>query len=283
MSQRDWSRAEVEAAVADYLDMLYLERAGRPYSKTEHRRRLGKLLNQRSDGSIERKHQNISAALIALGLPYVDGYKPLQNYQQLLYRVVEEQVRHRPELVQMVLLEVESPPEVPQVDDILRALVDPPEANRKRQPYPKRGREVPVPRPAVNYLEMEARNARLGLAGEEFVVRFEIARLVAAGEERLASRVVHVAATRGDGEGYDILSFEQSGAERLIEVKTTAYGNLTPFFVTKNEVEVSSREADRYHLYRLFRFRKDPHLFQKRGSLREQFVLEPSQYRAAVA
>jgi hypothetical protein len=70
----------------------------------------------------------------------------------------------------------------------------------------------------VNYLEIEARNRRLGLAGEEFAMRFEEERLWRAGQKRLADKIEHVARTRGDGEGYDILSFEESGHERLIEV-----------------------------------------------------------------
>ena len=57
-------------------------------SRHEHRKELRKLLNNRSDGSIERKHQNISAILITLGCPYIAGYKPLGNFQALLYEVV---------------------------------------------------------------------------------------------------------------------------------------------------------------------------------------------------
>ncbi|BAS06695.1 hypothetical protein AHiyo4_01170 [Arthrobacter sp. Hiyo4] len=41
--------------------------------------------------------------------------------------------------------------------------------------------------------------------------------------------------TRGDGLGYDILSFEESGKERLLEVKTTKSRAETPFFVSRNE------------------------------------------------
>ena len=47
-----------------------------PYNKADHNRRLGHLLNNRSRGSIEFKHQNISAILIELGYPYIEGYKP---------------------------------------------------------------------------------------------------------------------------------------------------------------------------------------------------------------
>lgn len=73
MAGDDWSREEVEAIVADYLGMLALELAGSPYNKAEHRRSLAKRLNDRSEGSIEFKHANISAALIQAGLPFISG------------------------------------------------------------------------------------------------------------------------------------------------------------------------------------------------------------------
>lgn len=88
----DWSKLEVEAAVSDYLDMLALELRGKPFNKAEHNRDLARVLNGRTRGSIERKHQNISAVLIELGYPYIDGYKPLRNYQELLKDVVEERL-----------------------------------------------------------------------------------------------------------------------------------------------------------------------------------------------
>jgi hypothetical protein len=81
---QDWSREEVEATVADYFAMLDQELRGLDYSKTQHRRALSLLVNQRTDAAIERKHQNISAILRELGFPYIFGYKPLPNYQQLL-------------------------------------------------------------------------------------------------------------------------------------------------------------------------------------------------------
>jgi len=87
-----WSREEVEAAVADYFTMLAKELNGEPYSKAEHNRQLQNLLSDRIRGSVERKHQNISAVLIELGYPYIDGYKPLANYQELLARIVVERL-----------------------------------------------------------------------------------------------------------------------------------------------------------------------------------------------
>src|SRR5690606_24363474 len=89
---KDWSWTEVEACVADYLRMLTLELNGQRYSKTEHARALMQVLDGRSRPSIEFKHCNISAVMLALGYPYIDGYKPRGNYQALLADVVEAQI-----------------------------------------------------------------------------------------------------------------------------------------------------------------------------------------------
>ena len=119
----------------------------------------------------------------------------------------------------------------------------------------------------MNYVEREARNRSLGLAGETFALNFERARLVHAGHEALAAKVEHTALVKGDYEGYDILSFEESGAERLIEVKTTKYGLETPFFVSRNEVRASERHAARHQVYRLFEFKAAPRLYTLPGAI----------------
>ncbi len=46
------------------------------------------LLDNRSEGSVEFKHQNISAVLIELGQPYIKGYLPRFNYQQILKEAI---------------------------------------------------------------------------------------------------------------------------------------------------------------------------------------------------
>ena len=62
--------------------MLTLELNGQQYSKAEHARALVQRLDGRSRASLEFKHCNISAVLLALGYPYIDGYKPRGNYQK---------------------------------------------------------------------------------------------------------------------------------------------------------------------------------------------------------
>ncbi len=276
----DWSREEVETTAADYFAMLDKQLRGLEYNKTEHRRRLAGILNTRSHGAIERKHQNISAILIKLGFPYVIGYKPLRNYQQLLYDVVSNRLENNQPLVDIVRFQVHQPASMPVMDDILAALVNPPSPDP--QGHHDTGAKVREPsvRYGVDYLAQEARNNSLGTAGEQFVVQFEKARLIHAGQESLASKIEHVSATQGDSAGFDVLSFEITGRERFIEVKTTAYGALTPFFVTRNEVAVSRKAASGYYLYRAFDFRRQPKLFTKQGALDQSFNLDPLQYVA---
>jgi len=239
-----WSREEVEAAVADYFTMLAKELNGEPYSKAEHNRQLQNLLSDRIRGSVERKHQNISAVLIELGYPYIDGYKPLANYQELLARIVVERLSVESRLREIVSATVTAEVrEQREIDDVLAILV--PAPARDRDPgrlYDRR--RASVARPDRNYLAIEAGNQSLGRAGEELVLRFEHERLWRTGKHDLADRIEHVARTRGDGLGYDIQSFEVDGRPRLIEVKTTRFGALTPFFASQNEVEFSDERQN---------------------------------------
>lgn len=94
MSGEDWTDEENTLIVRDYLDMLRSELAGRKFNKAEHNRELQLALASRSRGSIEFKHQNISAVMLGLGQPWIDGYKPASQFQSSL---VDAVLRHLPE------------------------------------------------------------------------------------------------------------------------------------------------------------------------------------------
>lgn len=260
--------------------MLAFELRGQDYNKAERNRDLQKLLPARRRGSIEFKHQNISAVMIEMGYPYVDGYKPRSNFQGLLYEVVERRVYARPELATTVSKLIEQPVEKPaSIGDILAIQVDAPTAAKKKEALCEE-RSAPRISPKRNYLEQEARNQSLGRAGEELVLEFEHQRLWRTGHKTLAERIDHVSNSKSDAYGFDILSFETDGRERLVEVKTTRFGALTPFFASKNEVEVSDERSGEYHVYRLFDFSKNPRLFLLTGSMRSTCSLEAIQFRA---
>lgn len=263
--------------------MLRLELTGHKYNKTEHRRALMEQLNSRSDGSVELKHQNISAVLIEMGIPYIDGYKPRFNYQRsLLPAAVADYLRSNPEFQQLFAADSETTPEIPGVEDFLAAWEEPPAPGDRKTPAVAESRTIYNPC-GVNYLEREARNQALGEAGEQFVINFERARLIRAGKDLLADRIEQVSATVGPSAGFDIKSFEENGTDRFIEAKTTKYGKNTPFFVTPTELSFSRDNSSRYYLYRLFRFRESPRLFSLHGHVEERCILEPSEYIARPA
>jgi Domain of unknown function (DUF3883) len=275
----DWSKEEVEATVADYLHMWLLEQAGQAYSKTAHRRALLPKLNNRSDAAIELKHQNISAILMEHGWQNIPGYKPRGNYQKLLADVVAERIMKDRKFDQAAACAAEQPAEVPLLATIKGVLVPPPSVSRSAQldrtPY------VAVKRPVLNrdYIAREARNASLGKAGEAFVLAFEQRRLHDLGKKKLADKVEHVAVTQGDGLGFDVRSYDENGRERFIEVKTTAWGKETPFYISQNELEFSKAVPEQFHLYRVFDFRKSPRLFDMVGAVERNCLLDPISYR----
>ncbi|MCA2998820.1 MAG: DUF3883 domain-containing protein [Rhodocyclaceae bacterium] len=273
-----WSREEVEATVADYLHMWLLEQAGQAYNKTTHRKALLRKLNNRTEAAVELKHQNISAILIEHGWQYIAGYKPRGNYQGLLAEVVAERMMADRKFDLAAEVASGQPAVVPLVQSIADVMVDRPRlqssAQQKRAPYFAANN----PQLKRDYIDREARNSSLGKAGEEFVVQFEQRRLHDAGQKKLAEKVEHSAATRGDGLGFDVESFEVNGAPRFIEVKTTAWGKETPFFITRNELAFSKDHNEAFHLYRLFEFRKQPKMFDLPGAVERHCVLDPVTY-----
>ena len=87
-----WTDTEVNIAVDIYLSMLKRQESGESFVKAEYRRKCEEQLPARSGKSIEYKWCNISAVLDEMGEPWIDGYKPLPNYQKSLRRAVEHRL-----------------------------------------------------------------------------------------------------------------------------------------------------------------------------------------------
>ncbi len=274
-----WNKEENIAIVASYLEMLTMELAGRPYSKARFRRELLPRLNKRSEGSIEYKFQNISAVLLDLGMQYINGYKPAKNYQRdILPDVVLDFLVDKPEVEQQMSDDALAVPVVPSVEDFLTVIVEPPKIDKS---FPLSSRDPSfAPRKGRDYLAIEAANRSLGFKGEQFVVNYEKAILLSGGHDKLADSVEHVSQTQGDGLGFDILSYDREGREKFIEAKTTKNGKYTPFFISENELQFSTRHKANYYLYRVFEFRAKPKLFVMPGSVSENLVLQPQTYKA---
>ncbi|HUX57815.1 MAG TPA: DUF3883 domain-containing protein [Bacteroidales bacterium] len=271
----DWSDIEIALIIEDYFSMLKSELAGESYNKTFHRHSLLPLLINRSEGSIEFKHQNISAVLAKLGQPFIIGYLPRYNYQKVLEdKVLDYLIGHKDIENEFRIFsekEVIAPVKV-QFDNIL---VEGPEIKEFKEPRISYNRN-PI---KVNYLEREQNNRNLGMKGEELVLYFEKWELRRIGKEKLADTVRWIAKEEGNGAGFDILSKYSNGKDKYVEVKTTKLSKEAPFYFTQNELLFSKDYSKDYHLFRLFNFEKDAKMFTKIGSLDSICNSTPVTYR----
>ncbi|MFC1664822.1 DUF3883 domain-containing protein [Pseudomonadota bacterium] len=276
-----WDWLECEACVTDYFAMVLKELHGEKYNKAEHRRTLMQKLNNRSEGSVEFKHQNISAVLVEMGFPYISGYKPRYNYQAQLKEVVLAHLAaHQNDIGNLAPEHVElTTPDISNWDKVLD------------QELPECIPTIVIPNRKYiarkpNYTRQEANNRRLGELGEQFVIGFEQYTLQKAGREDLAKEVEWSSKERGDGLGYDVRSFliENGVAkeqERFIEIKTTNSGKYQPFFITDNELAFSKENSESYSLYRVYDFKARARLFQLTGAVDKFVNLKPELYRAS--
>lgn len=269
----DWSSLELDLIVADYFAMLKEEQAGQTVRKTDHRRAL-KTHIQRTDGSIEFKHQNISAVLTQLGLPRIRGYVPAWNFQGAIVDAIGR------------YLEIDSDP-VPLKVSKTFGFADAPSLFESTPPAP-----LSISPKAKTAFERVARkfdpalrdqlNRALGLAGEELIYEREKQLLIDADRRDLARKVRWVSQEDGDGAGYDIRSYDTAGAERWIEVKTTRGGSTTPFYLTRNENEVAKERPEAFRLYRLHDFSQKPGFFTLTPPLESLLHLEAMTFRASL-
>lgn len=105
--------------------------------------------------------------------------------------------------------------------------------------------------------EKKARlNKKLGDRGEKIVMDLEKSRLVKAGRNDLANKIERVSLT-SDSYGYDIVSFDEDGTERYIEVKATRSNvGVANFFFTANELR-TAQENKNYYIYMVYEVTTD--------------------------
>jgi hypothetical protein len=265
----DWTEDELDLIVADYFDMLRAEQAASPYVKAHHSAEL-MARTGRTHRSVEYKHMNISAVLEEIGHPIIRGYKAKANYQNALFDAIERHLMKQPvlwtpdavvELAEERLPFLESPPQL-----------QPPKSRPKRLERLVRKFDAG---------ERDFRNRALGKAGEEAVFLYERHRLQAEDRPDLARKVRWVAREDGDGAGYDILSFDLAGGERLIEVKTTLGGRTTPFYLTRNEHDLAEERVDAFRLMRVHSFAREPRMFELIPPLADAVRLSPHTFQAS--
>jgi hypothetical protein len=133
----------------------------------------------------------------------------------------------------------------------------------------------------TNFLENNKENKRIGDLGELWILDYERKKLREANLHNLASRVRQDSKEKGDGLGYDIFSYDLTGNEIFIEVKTSTGAVNTPFYLTATELARSVVDADKYFVYRVYQFNE----MTKTGSIKiiagdmTSLCVNPVQYK----
>jgi hypothetical protein len=196
---QNWSGDELDLIVSDYFSMLDEEAIGRPFNKAEHNRLLRNKID-RSKGSIEFKHQNISAVLLKLGLPTIKGYLPAANYQNAIIVAIDRFLSHNPSALHP--------------ERVTRGLAERPNLFLETAPQllalSPRKQEIERLVRKFNPVERDFRNRKLGREGEELVFHFERQKLTSLDRPDLAKKIRWISEEVGDGAGYDILSFDEN-------------------------------------------------------------------------
>jgi len=267
----NWQGDELDAIVADYFSMLIAEISGNAYVKSRHSAALMAKIG-RTHRSVEFKHQNISAVLDELGMPWIPGYKPKLNYQNAIFDAIDRYLSRHPGTLE--------PKPKPQVvpHEPAQVFVAPPNPGAPREQIPARLKRLIA---KFDPVERDHRNRSLGKAGESFVVDFEKNRLREANRADLAREVRWTAVEEGDGAGYDVASFNLEGGPCLIEVKTTNGSARTPFFLTRNEFEVARQMPTRWQIYRVHLFATRPRIFTIAPPLEKCVNLSTETWRAS--
>jgi hypothetical protein len=267
----DWSDAENDQIVGNYLDMLLEDLAGRPYNKAAHNRALQAQLPSRSRGAIEWKHQNISAILREMNKSWIPGYKPAVDFQESLIEAVIRNPRLR-------AIHSQSPGISTSAQEAGSFFLAPPPPPLNRDVLAEKQRRALERR--FDPAEADARNRELGRAGEALVLDFERYVLRRSGRADLADRVRWTSREDGDGAGYDIASFTPEGGPRLVEVKTTNGWERSAFHISRNELEVANDNRDSWRLVRVWNFARQPRAFELAPPLDAHVSLTPTSFLA---
>jgi hypothetical protein len=173
-----WQDDELDAIVVDYFAMLAAELSGQHYVKSRHNEALMAQIG-RTHRSVEFKHQNISAVLDELGMPWIPGYKPKRNYQNAIFDAIDRYLTKHPAILEAVSA---APPTVTPLS--AEIFVAPPVLTPSDGPIPE-----PLRRLVRKFdpVERDHRNRSLGKAGEEFVVDVERRKLTRANRPDLSS------------------------------------------------------------------------------------------------
>lgn len=132
----------------------------------------------------------------------------------------------------------------------------------------------------TDFIKKNIEDKSLGDAGEELVKNYEVSILEQKGLLDLSQKV----SIRKHGEGYDILSFDENGQEKFIEVKTTKGNEKTPFYLSINEKLFSEQNVGKYTIYRLYNYDEEKNTadFYEIHNLEDELLFQPTEYKVYI-
>ncbi|CAH7326267.1 conserved hypothetical protein [Vibrio chagasii] len=239
-----------------------------------------------------RVHQKIKSktqSFVYVGqLSCIDYSYPVDSKKipvEVIYQVLDHQHRASTSLDELYSWtsheELEANDKI-DVSDVILTETDAPKPSSRRKSSNKSAKKPT--KKTNNWADIDERNRNLGLAGEELVIAHEKRFLISKGLADLADRVVHVS-KKDDYAGYDVESFDENGAKKFIEVKTTDKTIGTAFFISRNEVEVSRKLGSQYWVYRVYDLNKKTgkaKFYPLSGPVEDHFDLVPENYKARV-
>ena len=132
----------------------------------------------------------------------------------------------------------------------------------------------------VDYIALVKRRKQIGEIGEEIVFEHETHHCHPGFKEKIE----RVSRTAGDGLGFDILSYDETGNEKYIEVKATTGSVSRPFYITGAELERSRAEGNKFYLYRLYHLnveKRTADCYIIQGDL-SQYCINPTEYEVVL-
>ena len=138
----------------------------------------------------------------------------------------------------------------------------------------------------INYSEQQTISHKIGDRGEELVLRNEIEKTKEWGLPNETLSKVRRVSLESDDYGFDILSFDQEGNERYLEVKTTkTNGKNFSFILTRNEFETAKYYGKMYSFVIVFDILSNPRIWYMGNPFVEEpykVKIQPTQYRVDI-
>ena len=178
---------------------------------------------------------------------------------------------------------IESSRDYPKIKEVNAEFVD--LRINPENPEVKTGKTKRVGR-TIDFEKENKNHKLLGNRGELIVFNLEKQYLRDIGRKDLAGQIDWVS-KRDDSLGYDILSFEESGEEKHIEVKATTYSpdSYATFLISSNQYE-KAKTLPNYYFYIVFNAKsKTPKVWKIKNPVNYEnkgLTLTPINYRVAI-